>query len=1075
MASSGVILAALFATGAYFFQREAPLLDSRPPRIDSSIEQIARAQEQTIDARLWQDPLSAVAKAVDKSELRTLETQCKFHPNSDSHCKPPPEAAAGSAEPLVLGVMVSGAPYPEDDEQRRRSRYSVLAGLERAGFVPKDARHIGYFLWQRVNEDAPIVPYEWFQPRGPANENSTQNGPQDILVLWLNEADLKGQPLSRLSSLIRKIRGYRGEVCVPEDGKNFRIVGPFSSDLLHDMVNEAQSFASPCPEYDAHWPQLKEAQFYAYGASAPDRLLQSGNPGTALQEIGQYFGNYGLKFQRMVASDDTLAGGIVQELNGRLNASRSPFGADPEDHIAVVSEWDTFYGQTLPQAVESAFTSAGGMPSDHIHEFIYSRGLDGLLPQPEDSQKRKQDKPSNPAENPSAVADYFKLETDNKTLERPIGQGQFDYLRRISEQLRHIDDKLRKHQPAGKLKAIGVLGSDVFDKLLILRALRPQFPEALFFTTDFDQDFTVKSELPYTRNLIISSSFGPNLNEKLQDHIPPFRDTYQTSAFLSTLSAIGNPAHHWETSKSFADSVAEQLKAPRIFEIKRSGDVLAFAWDVPQNALHPPQDDKAGTATVAGVIPLNEGRSSVVLSNAKECWRENDPAICGYIQPVDSEQKQTNAPRTMDTLYPTFEQSSSRRLAWGFAIGAGLFLFSLIFHSIRKNAAFEVLLVSLSLGVAAWMCSDWEWIAQNLTEHGKGEPIAMLDGISLWPTVLLRAFGIVLAVCFIRRVVCSLNKNLKEIATELKLEPEPVSLWKQFCGMFEDIRCTWKKIKDHFKSTRGGKSASSCSFIDAKSAWETYIGHERFWPRCLRALLYTAGMFTIGMLVLVPIFGMPVNPSRGILAFDWYMGTTLAYVLLMQFLTFFIFDATLFCLFVNDLRRAQTLWPAATRKIYDGRLRLETKLVQDWIDLDFAAKRTNCIGSLIYFPFALIALLIVTRSTAFANFGPSLTILLMQGLSLAVVFACAIMLCWAAKKVRDTTRNHLEDGIIRAKDSDADGHFASKLESLLTRVDLLKDGAFGSFTQQPLVRAVLLPLGSFGWTALIEKGMFPSL
>jgi hypothetical protein len=639
------------------------------------------------------------------------------------------------------------------------------------------------------------------------------------------------------------------------------------------------------------------------------------------------------------------------------------------------------------------------------------------------------------------VADYFKLETDNKTLERPIGQGQFDYLRRISEQLRHIDDKLRKQQPAGKLKAIGVLGSDVFDKLLILRALRPQFPEARFFTTDFDQDYTVKSELPYTRNLIISSSFGPNLNEKLQDHIPPFRDTYQTSAFLSTLSAIGNPANRWETSEIFSDSVAEQLKAPRIFEIKRSGGVLAFAWDAPPNALRPPEpDNKASDATVASANLGNGGRSGTVASS-KECWRDDDPAKCGYIQPVDLEEQKkldnTNAPKIMDTLYPTFEERSSQKLALGLALGAVLTFSLLAFRNIRKYVVFEIVLASLVLSVAAWMCSDWERFAQYLTEHGKGEPIAMLDGIGLWPTVLQRGFGIVLAVCFIRRVMCGLNKNLKEIAAELKLEPEPVSLWKQFWGVFEDVRSAWKKkIKDHFRASRGSKPAAPCSFIDAKSAWEIYVGNERLWPRCLRALLYTGGMVAIGMLVLVPIFGMPVNPSRGARAFDWYMGTTWAYVLLMQFLTFFIFDATLFCLhFVNDLRRAQTLWPAATRKIYDGRLRLETKLVHDWIDLDFAAKRTNCIGSLIYFPFALIALLIVTRSTVFANYGPSLTILLMQGLSLAVVFACAIMLCWAAKKVRDTARNNLEDGIIRAKDSDADGHFASKLESLLTRVD----------------------------------------
>ena len=86
----------------------------------------------------------------------------------------------------------------------------------------------------------------------------------------------------------------------------------------------------------------------------------------------------------------------------------------------------------------------------------------------------------------------------------------------------------------------------------------------------------------------------------------------------------------------------------------------------------------------------------------------------------------------------------------------------------------------------------------------------------------------------------------------------------------------------------------------------------------------------------------------------------------MLFLTFFVFDATLSCLlFVNKLRRA--VWPQATLGVYKGRLRLPTNLVHDWIGLDFVAKRTKCIGSLIYFPFVLIALLIVSRSTIFAN------------------------------------------------------------------------------------------------------------
>ena len=108
----------------------------------------------------------------------------------------------------------------------------------------------------------------------------------------------------------------------------------------------------------------------------------------------------------------------------------------------------------------------------------------------------------------------------------------------------------------------------MFDKLLILRALRPEFPEALFFTTDFDEAFTIKSELPFTRNLIISSSFGPNLSEWLQGDIPFFRDTGQASAFLATQLAVDHLANQ-ETP--FETDLASQLLVPRLFEVKRNG------------------------------------------------------------------------------------------------------------------------------------------------------------------------------------------------------------------------------------------------------------------------------------------------------------------------------------------------------------------------------------------------------------------------------------------------------------------------------------------------------------------------
>ena len=165
------------------------------------------------------------------------------------------------------------------------------------------------------------------------------------------------------------------------------------------------------------------------------------------------------------------------------------------------------------------------------------------------------------------------------------------------------------------------------------------------------------------------------------------------------------------------------------------------------------------------------------------------------------------------------------------------------------------------------------------------------------------------------------------------------------------------------------------------------------------------------------MFGMPMNQARGALAHDVYYWTTLIDVVLMQFLTFFVFDATLFCLlFVNKLHRPQTAWPRKTMEVFNGRLdlRMQSHFIHDWIDLEFVAKRTCCIGSLIYFPFVLIALLIVSRSTVFANYAPSLTILIWQRISLSIVFGCAIMLWWAAKAARDAAKQNLMDGVLSA-------------------------------------------------------------
>lgn len=82
------------------------------------------------------------------------------------------------------------------------------------------------------------------------------------------------------------------------------------------------------------------------------------------------------------------------------------------------------------------------------------------------------------------------------------------------------------------------MGTDPYDALLIIKALRPFFPHAIFFTLDLDARHLHPSEYKSTRNMIVASPFGLQLDGSLQRDVPPFRSSYQTSAYFAALQAV---------------------------------------------------------------------------------------------------------------------------------------------------------------------------------------------------------------------------------------------------------------------------------------------------------------------------------------------------------------------------------------------------------------------------------------------------------------------------------------------------------------------------------------------------------
>src|SRR6185436_9518792 len=133
-------------------------------------------------------------------------------------------------------------------------------------------------------------------------------------------------------------------------------------------------------------------------------------------------------------------------------------------------------------------------------------------------------------------------------------------------------------------KAIGILGSDVYDKLLLLQSLHKLFPRTIFFTTDLDARLLHPSELKWSRNLIVASSFNLKIHDDDSVHSesppPPFRDSYQVGQYLATLMAFD----HRPTD--YRNGVRSQL-----FEIGRNGPYIL-------KEPRPKKDSDKGTGTI---------------------------------------------------------------------------------------------------------------------------------------------------------------------------------------------------------------------------------------------------------------------------------------------------------------------------------------------------------------------------------------------------------------------------------------------------------------------------------------------
>ena len=1020
------IAAALVALGGVFLYLN-PLTTSRPAEGGFPIG--FNHDLQDVEARLWQDPLRTTAEHETQVQRQNDAGNDVSLENSLHAVEALREKlrSQDSSSSLVLAVMIPGGSYAEYSETRLRTRQAVLEALGALSYVPRDGEHIGYFKIDKPAWDwrSMIVPFEWCERNvhKVAGNPYSFDLPDHLCVVWLRDEEFQDAPLCRLDWLLRDSNA----VGVNTANVKTRVIGPRTSTTLLAMMHEVA-------EDEQSRNYLPLVEMWCATATASDELLlhEIGQPEN--QTIEEYFAekmglaetNESFMFYRCTPTDRDVINTLADELQAKRGLKLN------DDHVALVSEWDTFYGRALPVTFERKVSTMPldlllrGQHPENILIYHYLRGIDGKLPVTSVAEDAKTEEKKKQTE-----------ENKQSSLAREMTEGlnQADYLRRLARELVDRNEEFRRKEKR-EIKAVGVLGSDVYDKLLVMEALRDALPNAIFFTNQLDARLAHPDEWRWTRNLLVGSPYGLALREEYQD-VPPFRESDQTAFYTATLLAAGHPAR--------ADFLSNRnvLRPVRLYEIGRKG-----AFDLTPRSTNPKTLQPENFDMERWWNPWRRNLTLGIGLFAMAAIAWSIFAILGH----------PNASKEMKRYWSERAERSFIRVlgsSWGMFV-----------------------ILGLCSVVVVWTISCY-----NARE---GEPYSWNDGISIWPTETLRLLAALLSMFYLWTISRALYRSERKVECDFALPKYGDSLEKLAPAPAElPEKSWWRRVMApvtvrHWKCNKDNT-------IDAAQLWTYYCdsGTQRArWLRIGPLIVCYLGAATC----LLFLLGAPSVPARGDWARSWDLVFLSLAILGSVSVTFYVADVMLLCRrFIHYLMKDVTTWPADAVTNLRGRWsRSEgatvaaegevppNDLLREYLDIDFIARGTDFVGRLIYYPFILISLLIISRSGVFDHWTWPVALLIIVAFNAGYAAFSVIYLRRTAERARQRSLKRLHDMLISyTAIGKGDGKEAKTIREATMLIENENRGAFAAISQQPLAAALLLPSGSAGIWALLQ--FFPRL
>lgn len=964
-----------------------------------------------VEARLWEDPLSAAMRHQDR-----LNTLCSNSDNRPPQCPPnnkygPPLSVFSKADRVtVIAALLPGSSFVGVEEARRRIRYALLSGLASRGFVPENSERIGLvtvplcesFNGCQADEVAGKgsdlnIPYETLT-------TDDQGSRRRVAILWLDDSKLGAKWLRKVVILLGTV--------IQVEAEKLSVIGPYTSDKLVDAIKDVAELAQPgggftekpfvaktAGEFCANWQRLQRIDLISPYSTADARQLINAaglpppttriaalpndcegraSPPDIQQHMRGAADPIDRQFQQLFSSRPgppiepfflrTIGPDAAQI--AQLHAELCARGLD-DGHggrIVILREWDSIYARSLADKFGKALECASGKTSAPGHEktkfdlYSYFAGIDGITLEGVSKQQRLV---------PRADGDKKREESKEPQLEWPENRDQRDYVRRLVVQLQREAEADRRNT----VRAVGIIGLDVHDKLVLAQALRPAFPERMIFTTDLDARLLHPEVTKYTRNLVVASALPLSVSEldppvEQAVKVSPFRDIYQTAIFLAARHAVSSSEGH----RPLETAASVSLQKSYLYEIGRHGAAVKLAsrnyrvdpdegirMDLDE-PLHEQMEARKFYATLLFAFLIAFG-GFIVLVQPGPALRD---AIAGDM-PFD---------------LSTMTISGLTAASWGFTAGVVAELG--MPGRVGLGGAF---VVALGATLLFWItvyrgphpCSTMRradtaghWVTgQRLLRTtlfvlvvgggyllipgksaGTHEPLAFFSGVSSWPSELLRALAILLFGWFVDYTWRGAAETTRQIGTKyfavktvpktrlrsvvayFQRNPKRAAhfVWRRLVkGLLDATLWMWRpqmlKRSDLTAARRSLQDAqpdvtSDDGGIDGTSIWRRYIRLLHGGPRFLRTAMWLVAVFCFALLEM-ELFGgeTPEVPARGIGDRSLFYWTTVLAVIAAIILMVLVSDATILTWrFIRILRNKRTIYPQTTIRRFAAEL-----------------------------------------------------------------------------------------------------------------------------------------------------------